>query len=672
MGTSQSSLATAAKSKAKGEGGRKSSNDETIPALKRSSVSVMKEIYEENTADETLYHQDADFEAICEVVSEEESESEDESEDEVELEERLRILEDARLLKQLAGFFLHPEEPVESSEAVTRCFFDRASAPERVSKEEADEQAAILADAKTLKASAVDYAHPERPVTASVGSRCYFDRASAPSVEEAEERDEILADCAALKQAATDYLHPERPVTMTDMFACGRNYYSRPSADHIEDSDERERVLADAMALKQLAVDYHHPEVSVTSTDPFACARNYFSRASADEYDDPEKAQVLEDAVAFKKLAVDFRHPERPVKVTDPCACGRNYFDRPSAVQYEDAEDAAARAQIMEDIKALNVAAADYLHPERPVTSSVNCARNYFDRAGAPDIVEDAEELNLIMEDLKALKQAAVHYLHPELPVKTTDPFACGRSFFSRPSAAEQEDLEGAAEAARVMADAKALKQVAVDYLHPELPIVSDGFACGRNYFTRPAAQEQEDPEDAAEAALVMAEAKALKQNAVDFLHPERPVVSDGFACGRNFFSRASALEQEDAEDASERARVLADAKALKQAAVVYMHPELPVVTTDPTATGRNFFDRPAHTLHDQMIHTFPPHEDEDQHHEHIDHFGMDEDLVFNEFRNEITAPIEAAKPKALGSDEVGSNLSRSPSSIMLFNEEYE
>ena len=133
-----------------------------------------------------------------------------------ELIERLRILEDARQLKQLAAAFLHPERPVEvESTSCARCYFDRHSAPEQESNEEAEERRAVLEDAAALKRLAVDYMHPEMHVESSdmtSCARCYFDRPSVPqqeSVEDAEERALILEDVKSLRRAAFEYLHPE-------------------------------------------------------------------------------------------------------------------------------------------------------------------------------------------------------------------------------------------------------------------------------------------------------------------------------------------------------------------------------------------------------------------------------------------------------------------------------
>jgi hypothetical protein len=239
----------------------------------------------------------------------------------LELMERLRILEDARQLKQLAVAFLHPELPVEvDSTATARCYFDRASAPEQESLEEADYRQMVLADAAALKQAAIDYMYPELGVVTtdpSATARCYFDRASAPeqeSLEEAEERRMVLADAAALKKLAIDYMHPELGVVTTDPSATARCYFDRASApeqESLEEADYRQMVLADAAALKKLAVDYMHPELGVVTTDPSATARCYFDRASAPEQESVEYSEerrfVLVDAAALKKLAVDYK-----------------------------------------------------------------------------------------------------------------------------------------------------------------------------------------------------------------------------------------------------------------------------------------------------------------------------------------------------------------------------
>jgi len=683
-----------------------------------------------------------------------------EEEEDEEWTERLRVLEDCRNLKKVAGFFLHPERPVvvDDAAATARCYFDRASAPKYDDADQEGQVDDVMADLAALKRLAVDYLHPEVPVTTTDPTACgrnYFDRASsATPVEEewrdAEERVRILSEMKAMKKLASDYLHPEVPVRTTDPYACGRNYfgrYSAPDTETLSESEERERVMADLSSMKRLAVDYMHPEKPVVVNDPFgvakarcyfdrysapqeeewedseerrrvleeaaalkkqamawnhpelpvevsplATARCYFDRYSApqeEEWEDSEeRRRVLEEAAALKKQAGAWYHPERPVEVS-PLATARCYFDRPSAAMVEEDVDE-ERARILADAAALKKSAADFMHPERPVQvdSAFVTARCYFDRPSAvvEEEWEEAEERARVLSEAAALKRSAVDYMHPERPVVTSDPTACGRNYFDRPSAVLQEDWEEAEERVRVLAEAKSLKQLAVDYQHPELPVVtSDPTACGRNYFDRPSAVLEEEWEEAEERARILAEAKALKQVAVDYLHPELPVfTTDPTATARCYFDRASAPVV-DPEEQEERERVLADAMALKKLAIDYRHPEMPVVTTDAAATARCFFDRADAPLHDQQVHTFPAHEDDDHHSHHgeiDDHFHMDDDdALFDDMRAEFPKSANKQQPSSSsasknknntsgsGSDEEG-KLSRSPSSVMLFNEE--
>jgi hypothetical protein len=47
----------------------------------------------------------------------------------------------------------------------------------------------------------------------------------------------------------------------SDQLVVGRNYYSRLSAEACEEKDEeRELIVEDTVQLKQLAVDFLHPE----------------------------------------------------------------------------------------------------------------------------------------------------------------------------------------------------------------------------------------------------------------------------------------------------------------------------------------------------------------------------------------------------------------------------
>jgi len=265
--------------------------------------------------------------------------------------------------------------------------------------------------------------------------------------------------------------------------------------------------------------------------------------------------------------------------------------------EIEDTEEDAYRAIVLEDARKLKALALAFNHPEIGVntTSFTAFGRNYFSRPSAIDQedVDDAEERAQVLADVTALKKLATDYLHPEVGVSSTSPTAFGRNYFSRPSAIDQEDVDDAEERGQVLADVTALKKLAVDYNHPEVGMSSTSpTAFGRNYFSRPSAIGQEDVDDAEERAQVLADATALKKLATDYLHPEVGVSSTSpTAFGRNYFSRPSAIGHEDVDDAEERAQVLADATALKKLAVDYNHPELGVSSTSPTAFGRNYFN---------------------------------------------------------------------------------
>merc|ERR1711935_603300 len=144
--------------------------------------------------------------------------------------------------------------------------------------------------------------------------------------------------------------------TTADSTVFARNYFSRPSAIEQEnegESEERAQILADATFLKMLAVDYAHPEIHVTTTDPAIFGRNYFSRASTveqeNEGESEEKVQILADATSLKRLAVDYAHPEIHVTTTDPATFGRNYFSRASAIEQENEGESEERAHILAD-----------------------------------------------------------------------------------------------------------------------------------------------------------------------------------------------------------------------------------------------------------------------------------------------------------------------------------
>ncbi|KAL7425485.1 hypothetical protein ACHAXH_000031, partial [Discostella pseudostelligera] len=259
------------------------------------------------------------------------------------------------------------------------------------------------------------------------------------------------------------------------------NRYSAPDAEDAEVADERARILAEAAALKKLADDYMHPEIGVTSTDGTCFGRNYFNRPSAPETEEDEfadeRAEILAEAAALKKLAVDYLHPEVGVETTDSTVFGRNYFNRYSAAETEDMEFAAERARILADAAALKKLAVDCMHPEAGVTSTdaTIFGRNYFSRPSALETEEDefADERAEILAEAAALKKLAVEYLHPEVGVTSTDATVFGRNYFNRPSAPETEDLEVADDRARILAEASALKKLAIDYMHPEIGVTS-------------------------------------------------------------------------------------------------------------------------------------------------------------------------------------------------------
>jgi len=210
------------------------------------------------------------------------------------------------------------------------------------------------------------------------------------------------------------------------------------------------------------------------------------------------------------------------------------------------------------------------------------------------ELEEGLAERLRILADARALKNLAVAFLHPEQPVLTTDGASKGRNFFNRPSAPEQLEDEEADEVADIMEDMAKLKKAARAYMHPEDKVVTeDATLYGRNYYGRASAPEMEDASDALEAARILADARALKQSAVDYMHPEVGVkTTDGACFARCYFNRFSAPETEEDEFADERAEILADALALKKAAVDYLHPEIGVTCVDPTLFGRNYFNR--------------------------------------------------------------------------------
>jgi len=99
---------------------------------------------------------------------------------------------------------------------------------------------------------------------------------------------------------------------------------------------------------------------------------------------------------------------------------------------------------------------------------------------------------------------------------------------------------------------------------------------------------------------MALEDSSTLKKLAIDFFHPEIGVAISSpksTATGRCYFKRPSAPKQKSAEEAEYHHLVLTDADALKRLAVDYLHPEIGVDNTDPTATARCYFDRPSELI---------------------------------------------------------------------------
>ena len=130
------------------------------------------------------------------------------------------------------------------------------------------------------------------------------------------EKRRILKEAHILKTLAVAFIHPEVPVRTTDGACFGRNYFNRASAPETEDdelADERAEILAEAAALKKLAVDYMHPEVGVTSVDGTYFGRNYFNRASAPETEDfVANSQLSSQISSLHSLAATIKGANLP------------------------------------------------------------------------------------------------------------------------------------------------------------------------------------------------------------------------------------------------------------------------------------------------------------------------------------------------------------------------
>merc|ERR1712157_188193 len=178
----------------------------------------------------------------------------------------------------------------------------------------------------------------------------------------------------------------------------------------------------------------------------------------------------------------------------------------------------------------------------------------------------------------------AAYYNCPEAPVHV-DPTAFGRNFFMADSDSEVDEKEREL----ILGEATMLKELATNYQHPEVKVeFSDATLFGRNYFNRYDGSEVVEEEDAEERVQILADAAALKKEAVYYNSPEAPVHVDPTAFGKNFFTADSDSEV----DEKEREQILVEANMLKELATNYQHPEVKVKTSDTTLFGRNYFNR--------------------------------------------------------------------------------
>ena len=81
---------------------------------------------------------------------------------------------------------------------------------------------------------------------------------------------------------------------------------------------------------------------------------------------------------------------------------------------------------------------------------------------------DDMEDRIAVLEYVKNFRVAALFYIRPKVTVSMVDYTPKDRCFFSRPSAVEQEDIDFAEDKTNIILNAAALKNLAVDYTHPD------------------------------------------------------------------------------------------------------------------------------------------------------------------------------------------------------------
>jgi len=534
-----------------------------------------------------------DSELDIETDTESDYDSSDDEAEELD-DEVLLVLEEAKRFKLAAKAFCCPEEKVNTTDPFSfgRNFFTSCVVADA---NEADEVAQVLAETRMLKEQAASYLCPEENLKLeSFGARCYFDRASAPEVvskEEADTQAEAHSDVIRMKKLAADFLNGENETKSTDGFSFGRNYFSNPSESK-EEVDERSQVLAEARLLKEQATKYLCPEEKVKA-ESFG-SRCYFKRASAPETVTKDEADVQSElfleATLMKKHAVNFLYPENESGSTDALSFGRNYFKD----SVESKEEADERAQALAEARLLKEQTTNYYCPEKKVTVESFGSRCYFERASAPETVtkDEADAKADLLSDATLIKKLAIDFVHPENQVKSADAFSFGRNYFTNCSTVSTESKGEVVERAQVIDETTLLKEHATNFLCPELDLSNtDPSIYGRNYFGRVTATDVLSKEDAGELDGIINDANVMKDS-VGYLCPEVSVENvHPFASGRNYFGNLSSFPTETEEESNERLQILAESVMLKQAAVDYLHPEIILTTTDPTLYGRNFFD---------------------------------------------------------------------------------
>ena len=241
--------------------------------------------------------------------------------------------------------------------------------------------------------------------------------------------------------------------------------------------------------------------------------------------------------------------------------------------------------------------------------------------------------------------------------IGVTTSIAVTHNYFSPVDCEEQVDNQ-------LLTDLVNLKRSALEWRGEAVPVKVDPCVTARCFFDRASAMSGTETE---ERAQVLADARALKEAVVAYRHPEVGVTSNGVQA-RCYFDRASADMPETSEEMEYRAQVLADVANLKSQAMAYRHPEVGV--TSNGLSSRNYFTR---NVYDDKIHSEPALlKSEDDY----AHFDLDEDSQheehhddFEEFKASIriNLPDVPFKKTNLATDEEEGSLSRSPSSVMLF-----